>query len=443
MDVVGEIRMQKTSLVALIGILAFFSSGTALDNDYENVKEYCMTFESFSSANSDCSYWDSIAIDDLIGYNICFNFDSNYNALGGGHSTGMGASGYCDEDVDYSFVPRVNSKGPFPSINFRVGVGDQGKLDSLVYIPESAKNVSKGSINIQNLTYNYEIYEGQSGTNSDELGNSYYTYRTFGLLNVTINGPISLIVTTSDISAEDCIEMFKTIRITEIRGNTPAYWQKLGNRLFDNASYEDALAAYSNIEIPRYSDSKSTYEIRDKTGIALYKLGRYEDAINWFASLPIGSSDSSDAWYSYAMALNGTGRFQQAEYALDKGAERISSEVYNSIDPHSSSDSLKLNKADWNVPLLLRCLKSDRNEIQLWGAFALGEIKCRDAVGLLIECLYDTDGNVRYRAAEALGKIGTPDAIEPLRAILEKGDSNSDVLKAANRSLDMLTASIN
>ena len=35
MDVVGEIRMQKTSLVALIGILAFFSSGTALDNDYD------------------------------------------------------------------------------------------------------------------------------------------------------------------------------------------------------------------------------------------------------------------------------------------------------------------------------------------------------------------------------------------------------------------------
>lgn len=85
---------------------------------------------------------------------------------------------------------------------------------------------------------------------------------------------------------------------------------KVGNDLFNQGKYEEAIAAYDKLaaldEISETSDNK---------GISLYKLGRNNEAVEWYDSHnPI----SSEAWYIYGRLLKSMGLDAQAEYAFDQ-----------------------------------------------------------------------------------------------------------------------------
>jgi hypothetical protein len=58
-----------------------------------------------------------------------------------------------------------------------------------------------------------------------------------------------------------------------------------------------------------------SHEVIDKKGIALYMLGRYNETIDWYSS---ARPKSSEAWYSYGMALKAMHLESQAEYAFDQ-----------------------------------------------------------------------------------------------------------------------------
>jgi len=66
------------------------------------------------------------------------------------------------------------------------------------------------------------------------------------------------------------------------------------------------------------------------------------------------------------------------------------------------------------TPWLLRLLKDGDEEVRMFSATILGDIRDPAAVDDLIDALNDTDDNVRHASAEGLGKIGDARAVHPL-----------------------------
>src|SRR5262245_56618676 len=63
---------------------------------------------------------------------------------------------------------------------------------------------------------------------------------------------------------------------------------------------------------------------------------------------------------------------------------------------------------------LVALLRDPDDELRMYAALALGDLKNRKAVPALIEMLKDPNSNVRYHAIEALAKIRSPEAAEEL-----------------------------
>jgi HEAT repeat protein len=68
---------------------------------------------------------------------------------------------------------------------------------------------------------------------------------------------------------------------------------------------------------------------------------------------------------------------------------------------------------------LLKLINDRDEEVRLFAATLLGDIKDPSAIPLLVEGLKDPSANVRASCAEALGKIGDPKAVSPLANAIE------------------------
>jgi|GEM_PF-4605084 len=207
--------MSKIILVAFVGLFVVLTICGCTTADNANVREYCVEFN-FKDGSLRCPYWDTMHAEDGIrGYKICFK--SNYTVQD--RSDGLsGPMIGCDGnningDVDFRFISYpVGAAGPkeFPaSARFQL---DTDYLEELIRLPNDAKNVTKGSLSVQNLNYTYATYY----TDVDKLGNIYKEGKQNGVFNTTIEGPLSLIVTTDHMSLEENIELFESIRIVPI-----------------------------------------------------------------------------------------------------------------------------------------------------------------------------------------------------------------------------------
>ena len=75
----------------------------------------------------------------------------------------------------------------------------------------------------------------------------------------------------------------------------------------------------------------------------------------------------------------------------------------------------------WDVPYhepVLALMRDSDPEIQGFAAYALGEVKCNQAVNGLIVLLKSDNMHLRHIAARALGKIGDEKAVMPLIEVL-------------------------
>lgn len=91
-------------------------------------------------------------------------------------------------------------------------------------------------------------------------------------------------------------------------------------------------------------------------------------------------------------------------------------------------------QADWAAAEgFVQALSTDRPELRMAAANALGRLGNRKTVGPLVSRLTDDDPRVRSRAARALGNIGHPGAVDALVARLE--DPELDVRREAAEAL--------
>jgi len=90
--------------------------------------------------------------------------------------------------------------------------------------------------------------------------------------------------------------------------------------------------------------------------------------------------------------------------------------------------------ADWQkAEAFVAALESDRPELRMAAANALGELGQPEAVSALADRFDDPDPRVRARAARACGQIGDPRATTALEGLL--GDSSGSVRRAAAEAL--------
>jgi len=165
--------MSKMIWIALVGLFVVLTVCGCTTADNANEREYCIEFN-FKEGSLRCPYWDTMHAEDGIrGYKICFK--SNYTVQD--RSDGLsGPMIGCDGKsinggVDFQFVSA--------SARFQL---DTDYLEELVRLPNDAKNVTKGSLSVQNLNYTYATYY----TDVDKLGNIYKEGKQNGVFNTTI-----------------------------------------------------------------------------------------------------------------------------------------------------------------------------------------------------------------------------------------------------------------
>ena len=278
-------------------------------NRNTTTNEYSLVFDKFDESDSDCSIWGDVQPDDIAGYQISFN--SSYDWKYPSRTSGTLGIKLCSETTTFTSDPfRITEENntyqdsAYPALTIKVQVGD---FNTRIGPGIDTKNFATGDLSIQNLTASYVTYDKQAGTARDDRGNMYYTDRRYGTLTVPIKNQISLEVNTIDLTPEESLALFKSIRITEIHKRTSKYWLRKGNEFFNNASYEAAISSYKNAE--------DNQEASDKIGISLYRLSRYNDTIDWFSS---ARPKSSEAWNSYGLALRAMNLEAQAEYAFNQ-----------------------------------------------------------------------------------------------------------------------------
>jgi tetratricopeptide (TPR) repeat protein len=207
-----------------------------------------------------------------------------------------------------------------------------GKLVAPARPPGNSKNITIEQINILGYNATYTGYEENYGTRSREQPknreeakefilnfgheNPHYLYRQNAYLYIPLDEKTELTLSMKDLPQNECFKLFKSLNITKVIGENPRYWIDKGNRLFQQSMYEDAIAAYNNI-----TSGYETSEVIDNKGIALYKLGKYNETYEWFTW---NRPRTSRAWYIHGKILDSMGLDAEAEYAFDKAAKTSS-----------------------------------------------------------------------------------------------------------------------
>lgn len=87
------------------------------------------------------------------------------------------------------------------------------------------------------------------------------------------------------------------------------------------------------------------------------------------------------------------------------------------------------------IPYLVELLRDDPEpKVRLFTAYALGQLRAKDAEGALVEALNDPAPIVRMGSAEALGSIGARQAIPQLREVLESDPTSTYASTQSSRS---------
>ncbi|WP_135829021.1 HEAT repeat domain-containing protein [Halorussus halobius] len=99
-----------------------------------------------------------------------------------------------------------------------------------------------------------------------------------------------------------------------------------------------------------------------------------------------------------------------------------------------TDEEVPTDGAEWaRAEALVESLSSDRPELRMASANALGRIGNKAGTKALVQRLEDPDARVRARAARALGRIGDPRAVTALRGRLD--DASVEVRREAADSL--------
>lgn len=359
------------------------------------------------------------------GYSVCLDVqepewkpEKNGGLLHGGSSSDFYVS------AGSSFDMPINKGG----ISLGVTIYDD---PTHVELPEmdsysgNDKDVRIGSVDIQGYNATYCTFQQRVGTRKDLSDRPYYIYRQCGELYFQID-PTTLftmrVVDTEygNSSFESIMKIFKSVNITRVEGSEPnlRYLIGQGNRLFDQGKYEEAVDTYDMIAT--FNTRSVNYEeasgIVDNKGIALYKLGRYNETMDWF---DLHNPESSYALDIYGQLLESMGFESQAEYAFDQAAEQSVTEITQVF-----TTNVELNEGGyvWDEDMLIRDLTHHDLSVRWLSAWALGEMKCEKAIGPLTIALNDTDDVVRYRAEEAIERIRKHDDIEILSSALNASE---------------------
>lgn len=135
---------------------------------------------------------------------------------------------------------------------------------------------------------------------------------------------------------QDPIKLFKSINISKITGESPKYLITEGNRLFNEGLFEEALIVYGKIAAyNKYPTRYETSEVVDNTGMALYKLGRYNETLDWF---DINKPRSSQTWNIYGQLLESKNFMEEAEYAFSEAKDKMQEEEYRAqLDEYNTA----------------------------------------------------------------------------------------------------------
>ncbi|MCW3135973.1 MAG: tetratricopeptide repeat protein, partial [Canidatus Methanoxibalbensis ujae] len=229
-------------------------------------------------------------------------------------------------------------------------------------------------------------------------------------------------------------------------------WNNIGIALYDLGRCEEAIRCYDRaLEI----DPKDAVAWYNK-GIALDDLGRYEEAIRCYDKALEINPKYANAWNNKGVTLGKLGRYEEAIRCFEKaieidpeheGAKNGKKLAEEKLREQKRKEERERKTAEEyiekliereDIEGLIRALKDRDAGVRANAAEALGEIGDERAVEPLIKALKDSDESVREGAALALGEIGDKRAVEPLIEALE--DSKRSVRRNAAEALEIIAS---
>jgi len=233
-------------------------------------------------------------------------------------------------------------------------------------------------------------------------------------------------------------------RKRKIEGKTAKEWFNLGYKEKDPKKKIEYYSKCLKL------DPKNAVAWNNK-GLALYDLGRYEEAIRCYDKVLEIDPKNAVAWNNKGNTLNKLGRYEEAIRCYDKALEiypeyeeaKINKKLAEEkLREQNRKEEMERKTAEEYIEKLIErediegligALKNRYAFVRAEAAEALGEIGDKRAVEPLIEALKDSDPDVRWSAALALNEIGDERAVEPLIEALK--DSNRCVRAEAAEAL--------
>lgn len=268
---------------------------------------YCTTMR-FSQHDEELNAYDNSGL--FVGYNVCFDvsntgFDSS--TIGSGSLRLKKKLADVGELYEFEVEIYQTAADAAKELEFDDIYGD---------VRESAF----GYMDIQGHNATYRTYTMKTGERVDSMdGRPYNVYSYYGDLRYLID-PLTVFnahISRHEIPAQDeFVRIFESLNVSRIEEENPRHLTTVGNQLFEQGKYEDAIAAYDKIaEFNTRAFHYETNEVIDNKGFALLKLGRNNEAVAWFDKY---DPSSSNAWEVYGQLLQSMGLGREAEYAFDK-----------------------------------------------------------------------------------------------------------------------------
>ena len=308
--------------IILVGIMLFSMANYATGN--------CIMFDfgNFADGYAILNAYDESGL--FNGYLVCFDYDASLV------DTATDIHGYSGRSITIN-------KGDV-EIEIYNDVSDVPKCDFGSRSTRGMRNVSIEQIDINGYPATYFTREEKAGTEHvdretgkpllDTSSKSYHEavldamsktmnndfrvvsiYKSYATLYLQIDSNTVLTMSGPYVDTQDNIRVFKSFNISKISGENPRYFIKEGNRLFNEGSLEEALIIYGKLaEYNKYPPAQyETTEVIDNMGIALYKLGKYNESLDWFDRK---HPRSSQTWNIYGQLLKSKNFTDEAEYAF-------------------------------------------------------------------------------------------------------------------------------
>lgn len=401
-----------------------------------------------------------------VGYRVCSDIEepvTEYSSSSGRGVSGSGFSGTMKPNTQKPTTMTMSYEYEFSKYPNTAVAADRMEFDTL-RDDDDVSDIVSGYMKIQSHNATYRTYTERYLDDTLVMSKTgelvyldHYSYRHIGevrfLVEPTMVFRMYLVLEGENDKQGDLVRIFESINLT----NIAVTWEdplEVANRLFEQGKYEEAIAGYDRIwgdHARSLVPTEYGQEACDKKGIALIKLGRYDEAVEWFSMRE--SPSSPETWKAYGELLAEMGFNAEAEYAFIQ-AEEVQKESDERIIESQKLQKLQEKWDSRTADQVLRDLENttqtDDNYFSL--IWELKEVDPSAALDPLIDMLLNEsiDAKNRSFAAAALGDIKDPRAIDPLIQYLKEDDCGcrSDELyyvfqRIGEKSVEPLIALLN